>query len=184
MHRMTDRKGADLFPYLLCSSAPIIHLALVHSYFIPFHIYWTPVFTKLSYSKEFTYRIGIMHIKPFLPATQGRHSITLPSLELIYLFSQLSTFYLNLEGSFATLAWNNPCSGQQTQNPQAGIVEPQSQKRPQEVIESLPLPYDQTSHPGLMLIHLQISIVRDLPLPTGIHGSLFLPDNVFLKINH
>lgn len=53
MHRITDRKGVDLFPYLLCSNASIIYLVLVHSHFILFHIYWTPVLTKLLYSKGF-----------------------------------------------------------------------------------------------------------------------------------
>lgn len=114
MHRITDRKAMDLFPHVL-----YVH---VLSHFIPFCINWSSVLTKLLDSKWWS------KIKPFLPATQDSHMITASSLELIYLLSLFGMFYLNLEDSSAIPALNNTCSGQQSQNPQAGIVESQKHR--------------------------------------------------------
>lgn len=175
MHRITDRKAMDLFPHVL-----YVH---VLSHFIPFCINWSPVLTKLLYSKWWS------KIKPFLPATQDSHMITVSSLELIYLLSLLGMLHLNLEGSSAIPALNNTCSGQQSQKPQAGIVESQKHRAGRDLKRS----FSPSSCPPMGAAFLgwyssshrsPMSELYGFPGNLSRYASLSLPDNVFLKMKH
>lgn len=71
--------------------------------------YWT--ITQKGWSQRQNWCQALKH--QTLSASQpSSHMTTMSSLELIYLLSVLRTFCLILEGSSATLAVNNTCSGQ------------------------------------------------------------------------
>lgn len=92
----------------------------VFSHLIPFCISWSPALPKLLYRKDdLRYRIGswqnwchALKCQTLSASQPSSHMTAMSSLELIYLLSLLRTLCLILDGSSATLAVNNTCSGQ------------------------------------------------------------------------